>query len=398
MFFQLKLEDMQQSIILGLGYGDEGKGLTTDYLCSQSERPLVIRFSGGHQAGHTVVNEQGQRHVFSHFGAGTLRGAPTYWSAFCTLNPLGFWNERQALRDIGVDPVIYIDALAPVTTPYDVAFNRRREKDKQHGSCGLGFGATIARNFTPYKLYTQDLKHPTVVEQKLKAIRSYYLQKANETDWLQQADEQADLFLHLTDELYPQLNIVNEPLFFKTLDTYDHLIFEGSQGILLDMDHGFFPNVTYANTTSKNALALLRRNGIVSRPQIYYITRAYQTRHGNGYLSNAHLPLDYTPNPQETNQYNLWQGHQRVSPLDLDMLNYALACDRNYSGNLPKHLVVTCLDQIDDAIKATKKGKMTSLENANAVAQQLEASFETIYESRSDRGVLLKATTASNFF
>ncbi|MEO0339897.1 MAG: adenylosuccinate synthetase [Bacteroidota bacterium] len=388
---------MQQSIILGLGYGDEGKGLTTDFLCSRSERPLVIRFSGGHQAGHTVVNEQGQRHVFSHFGAGTLRGAPTYWSAFCTFNPLGFWNERQALRDIGVDPEIYIDALAPVTTPYDIAFNRRREKNKQHGSCGLGFGATIARNETPYKLYTQDLRSKAVVKQKLKAIRSYYLHKSSDTDWLKQVDEQVDLFLHLTDELYPQLNIVNEATFFKTLDTYDHLIFEGSQGILLDMDHGFFPNVTYANTTSKNALALLKRNGRFNVPEVYYITRTYQTRHGNGYLSNEHFPLDYTPNPEETNQYNLWQGHQRVSPLDLDMLDYALACDRNYSGNLSKHLVVTCLDQIDGAIKATKQEKMISLENTIAIAQQLETSFKTIYESRSDRGALLVETIVSSF-
>ncbi len=59
--------------VIGLGFGDEGKGITTDYLCSRANNPLVIRFSGGQQAGHTVVNKFG-KHTFSNFGSGTLRG------------------------------------------------------------------------------------------------------------------------------------------------------------------------------------------------------------------------------------------------------------------------------------------------------------------------------------
>jgi adenylosuccinate synthase len=68
----------------------------------------VIRFSGGHQAGHTVVTDD-TRHVFSNFGSGTLRGVPTYWSKFCTVEPIGLLNELDALKIKGYNPILYID-------------------------------------------------------------------------------------------------------------------------------------------------------------------------------------------------------------------------------------------------------------------------------------------------
>jgi adenylosuccinate synthase len=82
--------------VLGAGFGDEGKGLVTDWLCRSCAKPLVIRFCGGQQAGHTVA-ANGLRHVFSNFGAGTLRGVPTYFSRFCTIDPVGMINELNAV-------------------------------------------------------------------------------------------------------------------------------------------------------------------------------------------------------------------------------------------------------------------------------------------------------------
>ena len=71
---------MSHSIVIGLGFGDEGKGITTSYLCKKLEgTKIVVRFNGGHQAGHTVVFN-GKRHIFSSWGSGTLQGIPTYWS------------------------------------------------------------------------------------------------------------------------------------------------------------------------------------------------------------------------------------------------------------------------------------------------------------------------------
>src|SRR5690606_12238557 len=104
--------------VIGIGFGDEGKGITTDFLCSRSRNPIVVRFSGGHQAGHTVVLN-GVRHVFSNFGSGTLRGAPTYWAKYCTVNPIGIINELDSLIKKGITPKLYIDEKCPITTPYD---------------------------------------------------------------------------------------------------------------------------------------------------------------------------------------------------------------------------------------------------------------------------------------
>ncbi|MCB0581387.1 MAG: adenylosuccinate synthetase [Phaeodactylibacter sp.] len=378
---------MRSTIILGLGYGDEGKGLATDYLCRQSGRPLVIRFSGGHQAGHTVVADDGRRHVFSSFGSGTFRGAPTYWSRFCTFYPIAFLNEWEALRKAGIQPKAYVDALAPVTTPYDVFYNRATEKVQAHGSCGVGFGATVARQETPYKLFVQDLSYPGVLEQKLRAIRQYYEAKTNDGLPEGALAEEIAAFRHAARRVLSRFELVQEPVFFAGLlerEAFGHFIFEGSQGILLDMDHGFFPHVTRAHTTSRNALQLVRANGL-PLPVIYYITRAYQARHGNGPLTNEGLPLNVLPNPRETNRYNEWQGRLRRSVLDLDMLQYALQCNRNYSGGQPERLAVTCLDQVEGRIRATRGGKLLEFGSAGELATALGFPPEALLESWADR-------------
>lgn len=378
---------MKSQIVIGLGFGDEGKGLTTNYLCHQSNKPLVIRFSGGHQAGHTVVLEDGTRHVFSSFGAGTLNGVPGYWSRFCTIYPLGLFNELASLLEKGIEPILYVDALTLVTTPYDVFYNRNTEKINQHGSCGLGFGATVTRDKrSPYKLYAQDLFYPTVLKQKLNAIKKYYQDKTN-SDYSDKAlSEMMDIYMKMLNDILPYITIVHEKEFFtRTIieKGFSNLIFEGSQGILLDMDYGFFPNVTYANTTSKNALELINEYQL-GETEIYYITRAYQTRHGNGFISNASLNLDYSPNPNETNKYNPWQGHQRSTPLDMDMLSYALNCDANYSFGLKKNLVVTCLDQINGHCVVTKNNAPQTYMNTRDWAEQLPIDFDQILESHSE--------------
>lgn len=368
---------MKTQIVLGLGYGDEGKGLTTDYLCRQADWPLVIRFSGGHQAGHTVVTAEGQRHVFSSLGAGSLAGAATYWSQYCAFAPENCWKEYQALQmtTAGNMPKIYVDALAQVTTPYDVYHNRASEKINAHGSCGMGFGATMERNeLTPYRLYVQDLYYPVVLEQKLAAIGEYYRRKVHDPMLVMDLREVVAGFKEAVQQILPLIEVVEEKVFLEKRIYqlgFDALIFEGSQGILLDRDFGFFPNVTRAYTTSRNAMELIQ-NYHLPFPEIFYITRAYQTRHGKGFLSNEGLKLSYTPNPRETNVYNEWQGQQRVAPLDLDLLNYALDSDRNFSGTAPKNLVITCLDQLKGALEATVAGKLRTFNKPEAMLPLLK--------------------------
>lgn len=341
------------SIVIGLGFGDEGKGLMTDNLCRRYPDSLVVRFSGGHQAGHTVVTEDGTRHVFSSFGSGTLYGIPTYWSQYCALNPFSLLTEYHALIEKNITPRLFVDSLTMVTTPYDIAYNRALERINNHGSCGMGFAATIERNLSPNKLYAGDMRFPFVVEQRLKAIATYYAQKViiENKQGLQEAYQDMLAQLPLEDfaeaiaNTIQHISLVHEE---NILAQYDHLIFEGSQGILLDQDHGFFPHVTRSYTTTRNAMEILKRNQITTT-DVYYMTRCYQTRHGLGPMTNAGLPLDLVHTEDETNQLNTWQGNFRRTMLDCSLIRYALQCDSAYATHAHKHLAMTCLDQLPDA-------------------------------------------------
>ena len=349
------------SIVLGLGFGDEGKGLTTDYLCLRTPGSLVVRFSGGHQVGHTVVKDDGTRHVFSNFGAGSFRKSPTFMSRFCTISPSGISRERDVLNAIGVHPKLFLSPLAMVTTPFDIAYNRAVESLNRHGSVGVGFGTTIERNETPWKLYARDLGFPWVLQEKLKAVAIYYREKARQTgnpqlveNYLSELEKfQMEAFLADCERTRRFARILPAT---KVFAQFKHLIFEGSQGILLDMDEGFFPHVTRSHTTSRNAHTLLREHGL-PKPEVFYITRAYQTRHGNGPMSNEHLDLQLKNTEKETNVSHDWQGDFRRTVLDLDLINYALTCDDVHSGVAKKHLVMTCLDQIDGDWKVSMGGK-----------------------------------------
>ncbi len=391
---------MNSHIILGTQFGDEGKGITTDYLANTLTQPLVIRFSGGQQAGHTVVDSFGNRHVFSNFGSGTLRGAPTYWSKYCTFHPNGLTKEYEKLGFLKGNAQkrvkIYVDAMAMVTTPYDILFNQALEsaRNQKHGSCGVGIGTTVERNTTPYKLYVQDLAHPVILEQKLNAIKLYYDEQvkfsigaAYYNQW--DLEDARKKFLEETKKALDIIEIISEPDMFRTFSNFKNLIFEGSQGILLDMDFGFFPNVTRAHVTSKNAMQILKdfgRNkfGDDDTLNLYYVTRAYQTRHGAGFMTNEHLPLNLKENPLETNVHNEWQTDFRKSVLDIDLLNYALQCDANFhterSSN--KTLVVTCLDQLEGKMQATFKGELQEL-NPIELGMGRNTYFNTIITSES---------------
>ena len=313
---------MPGKIVCGLGWGDEGKGLTVSYLCSQTDYSLVVRFNGGQQAGHTTVYN-GKRHVFSSFGAGSLQGVPTYWSSYCTFYPPSFCREYDMLLDY--NPVIYVNPLCPVTTPFDIDHNRLTEKRKGHGSVGMGFGATIQRQEHYYKLHVQDLFYETVLLTKLRTIAAYY----NGVD----VEEQIEYFLKAVRKVRNIIKLSDDSI----LKRYNP-IFEGAQGILLDMDFGFFPNVTRSNTTSKNALQMYGAD------EIYYVTRSYLTRHGNGFMPGERK-LNLFNNELETNVKHEYQGEFRTAELDIDLMNYALQCDNNYSAGLKKNLVITCNDQ-----------------------------------------------------
>jgi adenylosuccinate synthase len=367
------------SVILGLGYGDEGKGVAVNYLCSQANKPLVVRFSGGHQVGHTVVHNK-IKHIFSNFGSGTLQGVPTYWSEHCTINPAAVLKEGDSLREKGIQPTMYINANAMVTTPYDIYSNQKSEKGKKHGSVGVGFGSTIQRNEDHYCLFVRDLKYPAIFDAKLKNIAEKYYNFNPDSKVIEEFKKACQALLIY----YDIVNSIND-----IIERYDNLIFEGSQGILLDMDYGFYPNVTRSNTTSENAWDIIGRLSINLGYSVstYYITRAYQTRHGNGFMSYESSELDYIiDNPNETNTNNKFQGKFRRGNLDLEMLKYALDCDGYHNNCDAKYLFMTCLDQIKTETIPTKTDIIVENLTPVEIGQILGLNYDLNYYCYSEAG------------
>lgn len=332
---------MLNAAVIGLGFGDEGKGLTTNYLVAKTLKegnPIVIRYSGGQQAGHTVKVDD-KSHVFSNFGSGTLLGAPTYWSKFCTVDPIGIINELTYLTKLGIIPKIYIDNEAPVTTPFDTYKNQQCNITKEHGTCGSGVGATYQREEDFYSLIFGDLFFPTVLKHKMNLIEDYYNFEKNIT--LGRFYECVDL-LKSHSEMFIRVNGVPEE--------YQSRIFEGSQGLLLDQHIGFFPHVTRSNTGTKNIDEILKGTTDYSGfdVDLYLITRAYQTRHGNGPMSSMKYANAIKIDPLETNITNQYQGEFKRTQLDLDLLLYGINKDPLIRESKRKTLVITCLDHLTD--------------------------------------------------
>lgn len=326
---------MRAKIVVGLGYGDEGKGMVTSHLVENSYDPIVVRFSGGQQAGHTV-HYKGIKHTCSNYGAGVLQGIPTYFTEHTTFYPVTIAREKEVLEKKGVqDPLLLFHPLAKMTTPWDVFENRACTENMAHGSCGLGIGKTMKRSVDNITIYAVDLLNIETLSHKLEQIDKYYEPI--------EVSEAFDKELIAFNKALLDLNWKIAP--YSHLKEHSTVIFEGSQGVLLDMDHGVFPHVTYSNTTSKKAIEVCRKIGI-DDISVYGVTRAYSTRHGNGpYITEGIELLD---TQHETNVTNVNQGDFKVAPLDYGKLNYGIAIETIYSDDLFFTLMVTCCNQVQE--------------------------------------------------
>lgn len=358
--------------VIGANFGDEGKGLITDYLAADAGRDgLVVRFNGGAQAGHTVVTPDGRRHVFSHLGSGSLAGLPSYLSRFFVAHPMLFLKEARALRRLGAAPLVFVHPDAAVTTPYDIMLNQFAEAARggaRHGSCGLGFGATVERHFdSRYDLALRDLFDRDRTVARLQAIRSEHLPArlgalgvtslTEEQAALVASDEILERWLEDAADFLASVEVTGDVI----MGSARRLIFEGAQGLLLDQRGRFFPHLTRSSTGLRNVLSLAGDLGLRDL-EVIYVTRAYLTRHGAGPLPGE---SDLPPVPaviDETNVTNDWQGALRFAPLDLDLLSETIRADLAESagafGLRPSHrLAITCLDQAGAQIDFVEGGR-----------------------------------------
>jgi len=378
-------------IVIGLNYGDEGKGATVDYLSRKRKYgKTVVRFNGGAQAGHTVVggdivggevvNEERVRHVFHQFGSGTFNDASTTLSRFHIFNPTLFRKEREEIIKISIyHPEVYLEPRALVTTPFDVMINQVLEESRgnvkgegihgkgphgkgEHGSCGVGINETVERSDKGYPLIVNDYnpksKNKYAIKNKLDKIYSEYLPKRLKQLGIQKfdsdiktlvmdrAEEVCNKFLEDMEYSFEYITLKRDK---DAVSHHSNIIFEGAQGLLLDQNSDDFPHVTRSNTGLENVESLVEDWGKSQEEiNIYYVTRCYLTRHGKGPLKDEiHEDLSIV---DETNITNKYQHHLRFAPLDFyRMAEVVGEQQRKYFSNVPTKTtaVITCCDHFD---------------------------------------------------
>ncbi len=347
--------------VLGLGFGDCGKGLFVDSLTRRLGAHTVVRFNGGGQAGHNVVLPDGSHHTFSQFGAGSfVDGVCTVLAAPVVLHPGALLVEAQTLARAGVaDPLerILIDARCKVSTPFHQAAGRLRELQRgarAHGSCGIGFGETVGHALAHpgQVLRFGDLADRARAEAKLEAIRCTLLAQfaAHRADTPASRSELAALrdaslarrWLTQIAPLLARVAPASTDLLGARLHRPGAVLFEGAQGVLLDEARGFHPHTTWSSTGTAAVEAVARALGQTAPIEHHGVLRSYPTRHGAGPLPTFDPRLNAAgvlPEPHNnSNSGTGWQGAFRRGHPDAILLRYALAVVGPLSGLLVSHL------------------------------------------------------------
>lgn len=345
--------------VVGLGYGDEGKGTTVDYLCAGTpayDSTTVVRFNGGPQAGHNVVQPDGTHHCFSQWGSGTMHGARTYLSRFVSIDPYAMDNEAAHLKSIGIPSpyeLLTIDGACQIVTLMDRQLQRHRDAQagpERNGCCGTGYGISVERAlmYPGHELYMHELSSPSFVLKKLTAIRDLYFDLDNPVPdeffgW--DLEEMASFYHEFWRRTWYTDHIDRD--WPNTLfRSGERVIFEGAQGVMLDEDYGFHPYTTWSHCTLRNVHKLLEDCVDVELKKLG-VLRTFSTRHGPGpFVSEATSDHDipWAVLKGEHNDTNPWQGDFRVGHFDAVAGRHALSV----IGDDLDGLVVTHCDKLDD--------------------------------------------------
>lgn len=275
-------------VVVGTQWGDEGKGKVVDWMTDHAHG--VVRFQGGHNAGHTLVIK-GVKTALQLIPSGIMRdGVPCYIGNGVVLDPTHLLGEIERLEKAGVEvrSRLFISESCPLILPFHVAVDKAREALRETsgsgkiGTTGKGIGPAYEDKVARRALRAQDLKHPERFAKKLRELLELhnfalagYLH--GETLQFEPIFEQA---MKMAEQIKPMLADVGY-MIHKAHLAGQNILFEGAQGTLLDIDHGTYPYVTSSNCVAGNAAA-----GAGVGPQLLHymlgITKAYTTRVGSG--------------------------------------------------------------------------------------------------------------------
>ncbi|MGS1006186.1 adenylosuccinate synthase [Achromobacter anxifer] len=272
-------------VVIGTQWGDEGKGKIVDWLAESVQG--VVRFQGGHNAGHTLwIN--GKKTILRLIPSGIMHpGVTCFIGNGVVLSPEALLKEIEELEAAGLDvrSRLQISEICPLILPYHVAIDKAREArkgDGKIGTTGRGIGPAYEDKVARRALRVQDLFNPALFDEKLAEVLDYHnfvLTKYLGAEAVS-ANEVRDQAMALAPAIAPMVKDVSSNLYAMQQEG-KRILFEGAQGALLDVDHGTYPFVTSSNCVAGAASA----GAGVGPQQLDYvlgITKAYTTRVGSG--------------------------------------------------------------------------------------------------------------------
>jgi adenylosuccinate synthase len=275
-------------VVVGTQWGDEGKGKIVDWLTDHAQG--VVRFQGGHNAGHTLVIN-GRKTALQLIPSGVMReGVACYIGNGVVVDPAHLLSEIARIEALGVDvrSRLFLSESCPLILPFHVAIDKAREMARERssagkiGTTGKGIGPAYEDKVARRALRVQDLKHPARLQARLEELLALHNAELVHVLGAEPLPLQPmlDALLAASEQLRPMMADVGYRL-FQAHGKGQNLLFEGAQGTLLDIDHGTYPFVTSSNCVAGNAAA-----GSGLGPGLLHyvlgITKAYTTRVGAG--------------------------------------------------------------------------------------------------------------------
>ena len=352
-------------IVIGANYGDEGKGLMSRYFTKEFGGAVTVFHNGSAQRGHTVDYEDGTRHVFHNFAAGTKDGGSTYYADTFLVHPMDFCRE---VRELGFVPKVSCSPNCLVVTPFDMLADHIIEDhiavlkgEREYGSCGYGTWSATDREkerpdlaFTLYDIITRDYRNTTdaLREWVISRLKKFGVDLDRVPSWKHFFEPNdgayARMCYNFRDDLMFFVRNVGFQSFGDIWRENKAIIFESAQGLLLDKDRDGIWNTT-SNTGLTNPYRLLRDKSDF-QAEVCYVSRSYVTRHGEG-------PLDHEVDKEElggelfdkTNVFNEFQGNLRYAKLPKNAMGKEIERDFKIaeSGNFDLSIAYTHCNEHD---------------------------------------------------
>ncbi len=274
---------MTVTAIVGAQWGDEGKGRIIDYLAQQAD--VVIRFQGGDNAGHTVINEYG-KHALHLIPSGIFN--PTTQNIIgtgCVVNPQSLLDEMNSLLSVGVNlDNLWISTRTQLVMPYHPQLDELEEKARGKDTIGTtkrGIGPAYADKSARSGLRMGDLLRPEWLESRLEnALRSVNRKIEILDGEVVDAREMFDVLMAYREQLGGRI-VDTVPMLRRALEIDAAVLLEGQLGVMRDLDWGIYPYVTSSNPTASFALS---GAGLPARTldQVVGVVKAYSTAVGDG--------------------------------------------------------------------------------------------------------------------